>query len=459
MTLPANPSAQGAIPTGLRPRGNVREVFGLAAPVVLTHVSITITQIVDSAMAGRLGPTELAAVGFGGIWMWTAMCFFAGTVTAVQTFVSQHHGAGEPERCGAWAWQGVLGVTPLTLAGAAVLYLGAGPLMRALGPSGELAPLATGYIEMRAFGNVGLCGAMALSSFFRGVGDTRTPLWTMVLANGVNAVLDYGLIFGRLGLPQWGVEGAGVATAVAEWVYFGATYVCFRRRRVDCEFRTGRPSLVGKDLRRLLRTGMPIGGQWCLEMISFAVFSTLVARMGDASMAASQAFIMLLALTFMQAHGLSIAVATLVGRYIGARDPRSAERSFRSGVALGLALAAAIALLYVVFPEWLIAVFSDDPEVLRLARPLLLVGAFFQVFDAVAIVADGALRGAGDTRWPFVLRFVLSWGLFVPLAWLIGFVWGFGLTGAWFGGMIYVAVLAAFLVGRFHSGAWHHVRI
>ncbi len=459
----SSPSQEGAAET--RPvaaeakRGGVREVALLAYPVVLTQISVTITQIVDSAMAGRLGASELAAVGFGGIWMWTAMCFFMGTVTAVQTFVAQYHGAGEAERCGRWAWQGVLGLMPLTFAAAGLLYVGAGPLMQALGASEELTPLAAGYLRMRAFGNVGLCGAMALASFFRGIGDTRTPLWTMILANVVNAVLDYGLIFGRLGLPQWGVEGAGVATAIAEFVYFGALWICFRRPRLERAFATHRVAIDRRDLRRLLRTGFPIGGQWALEMTSFAAFSTLVARMGDASMAASQAFILLLALTFMQAHGLSIGVATLVGRYIGARDPHSAQRSFRSGMILGLGLAAAIAVLYVVVPELLLGIFSDDPEVIALARPLLLVGALFQVFDAMAIVADGALRGAGDTRWPFFVRFALAWGVFVPFAWVIGFVLDYGLTGAWFGGMIYVAVLAAVLIYRFRSGAWREVRI
>jgi MATE family multidrug resistance protein len=107
----------------------------------------------------------------------------------------------------------------------------------------------------------------------------------------------------------------------------------------------------------------------------------------------------------------------------------------------------------------MIGIFSSDPDVIRLARPLLVVGAFFQVFDAVAIVADGALRGAGDTRWPFAVRFVLAWGLFLPAAWVIGFAWGLGLTGAWLGGMLYVAALAAVLVGRFRSGAWRQVEI
>ncbi|MCZ6783217.1 MAG: MATE family efflux transporter, partial [Proteobacteria bacterium] len=222
MTSSAEPTPAVAIPTsGAEPRaalGGVREVSRLAYPVVLTQISITLTQLVDSAMVGRLGATELAAVGFGGIWMWTAMCFFIGTATAVQTFVSQHHGAGEERDCGGWSWQGLYAVLPMAVVVAFALLFGAEPLMRWLGPSEELQPLASVYVSTRALGAIGLTAATCFGAFFRGIGDTRTPLYAMVLANVVNAVLDYGLIFGRLGLPQWGVAGAGVATAIAEWI-------------------------------------------------------------------------------------------------------------------------------------------------------------------------------------------------------------------------------------------------
>jgi MATE family multidrug resistance protein len=457
MTTSADPTSISR--NGHPTLGGVREVAVLAYPVILTQISVTTTQLVDSAMVGRLGSSELAAVGFGGIWMWTVICFFMGTTTAVQTFVSQYQGAGEEHRCGAWTWQGVYIMAPLTTLAAVTLFFGAGTLMTWLGPSEAIRPLATQYLEARSFGSVGLCAAIAVASFFRGIGDTRTPLYAMLVANGLNALLDYGLIFGRLGLPAWGVTGAGVATTIAEWVYFAGLLAFFARGRLSKRFATALAVPDWSQVRRLLRTGLPIGGQWCLEMTSFAAFSTLVVRMGDAPMAASQAFIILLAISFMQAIGISMAVATLVGRYIGARNLAAAEHSFRSGVKLGVGLAGLVAALYVAIPELLLRIFTDDPAVLELARPLLLVGAVFQLFDAISIVADGALRGAGDTRWPFAVRFVLAWGLFVPLSYALGISLGFGLTGAWVGGAIYVAVLAAFLVQRFRSGAWQQIAI
>ena len=444
---------------GPTPLGGTAEVARLAYPVVLTQVSITAMQLVDSAMVGTLGATELAAVGLGGIWLWTALCGLVGTTSAVQTFVSQCHGAGSERDCGAWSWHGLYAIVPPTAVLSLALWFGSAPLLAWIGPSPELQPLATDYMQMRSLGAVGLAGAVCLSSFFRGYGDTRTPLHATLLANSVNAVLDYGLIFGAFGLPAWGVAGAGAATATAEWVYLLALWLPFRGRRTRARFATARVAPSWQAARRLLSTGLPIGGQWALEMTSFAAFTALVARMSDASMAASQAFIVMLSLSFMQAVGLAIAVSTLVGRYVGAADPAAAKRSYHSGMRIGALLAGGIALLFVAAPERLMGLFSSDPEVLRLGVPLLMVGALYQVFDAFAIIADGALRGAGDTRWPFMVRCALAWGLFLPLAWVLGVALEGGLTWAWAGGVVYVALLAGALVWRFRSGAWKAIRI
>jgi MATE family multidrug resistance protein len=440
-------------------RGGVREVAILAYPVILTQLSMTAMGVVDSAMVGRLGASELAAVGFGGVWMWTIFCFFIGGASGVQTFVSQYHGAGRPERCGAWVWQGIWSMLPAALLAAVVLILVVRTLLAWLAPSAELQPLAASYMSIRALGSAGMCAAATFSAFFRGIGDTRTPLYVTLFANLLNVVLDYGLIFGHFGLPTWGVAGAATATVIAEWIQAAIMLVVFLRPAIRTAYRTQPAPYCAREQRRLLYTGAPIGGQWLLEMLSFAVFLTLVARMGDTSMAASQAFISLLSLSFLQASGLAMAVATLVGRYIGSEDPAAVERSFRSAQKLVLILSGSVALLFVAAPQLLMRIFTDDPEVLRLGGPLLLIGAVFQFFDAFAIVSDGALRGAGDTRFPFLVRFALAWGLFLPLGWLFGLHLEGGLMGAWMGGLVYVVVLAGYLVWRFRSGAWRAIRI
>jgi MATE family multidrug resistance protein len=439
--------------------GGLREVLDLAIPVVVTQISTTLMGVVDSAMVGRLGPTELAAVGFGAIWMWTIFSLFFGTASGVQTFVSQHDGAGEPGRCGAWVWHGFYAVVPAALAVVLLAAPAVGPTLALLGPSQELQGAATAYISARLLGEAAFAGTMVFTSFFRGIGDTRTPMVVTIFANLLNAVLDYGLIFGRLGLPRWEVAGAGAATAIAHVVGAIALFLLFRRRSYRERYGTRpvRPDRLAA--LRFLRVGAPIGGQWCVGMTSFAAFTTLVARMGDTSMAASQAFVMLLSLSFMQAIGISIAASTLVGRYVGAGDGDAVRRSFTASLTLGIALAAVVAVLFVAIPGPLLRIFTDAPDVVRLGRPLLLIGAVFQLFDAVAIITEGALRGAGDTRWPFLVETAFGWGVFIPLAYTFGVVLEGGLAGAWSGGAISLGLTAAVLVRRFRSGAWERMRI
>jgi putative MATE family efflux protein len=287
----------------------------------------------------------------------------------------------------------------------------------------------------------------------------RTPLYVALFANLMNGFLDYGLIFGELGFPELGIAGAGIATTISSWSGAAVLFALFRRRSINERYRT---KLVAPDtaqIRRLLRTSIPIGGQWFIGMASFAIFTTLVARMGDESMAASQAFVMLLSLSFMLAVGISIAASTLVGRSIGAKDPDSAARAYQSALKIGIGLGLFIAILFISIPVPLLRIFTDDPRIVTLGRPLLLLGAFYQLMDVTYIIAEGSLRGAGDTRWPFMVELALGWGLLLPLAYLLGVVLEGGLMGAWYGSTIYVVVLATMFVRRFHSRAWQQIKI
>ncbi|MDJ0787102.1 MAG: MATE family efflux transporter [Myxococcota bacterium] len=448
-----------APPPGIATRGGMREVGALAYPVILAQVSATVMGIVDSAMVGRIGATELGAAGFAGIWTWTCFALLNGTASGVQTFVSQAEGAGSERECGAWGWHATFLLVPLGVLVAALGIAFAGPLVGAAGPSPELREAAETYLQPRLLGMPGLMIAFIWMSFFRGIGDTRTPLWGSLVANLVNAVLDYGLIFGRLGLPEWGIAGAGAATAVGETTYGVFMLVAAMRVGVRRRYQTQPIAPDRKSIRRLLWTGSPIGGQWFLDMIAFALFTTMVARMGDLDMAASQAFVMLLSLSFMQAIGISVASSTLVGRYVGAGDPASAYRSFHSSLRFAGVLAIAIAVLFLAAPELLMRIFSDDPRVIAKGAPLVRLGAFYQLMDAVAIVASGALRGAGDTRWPFLVQSTTAWTLFLPLAYVFGVVLDGGLFAAWSAGGLQLAVLSAALFWRFQSGAWEKISI
>ncbi|MFI5315031.1 MAG: MATE family efflux transporter [Myxococcota bacterium] len=441
-------------------RGEIGEVWNLAYPVILGTIAETVMQGIDTAMLGHLGAMQLGAAGFAGLWVWTLFGPFTGTAQGVQAFVSRHDGAGEPERCGPWVWQAIWLVVPaMTVWMFAVAYLFP-KLVAFIGPSPEMQAAAIGFGWARLLGGPAVAINFALMSFFRGIGDTRTPLAVTLIAVCVHLVFAYGLIFGAFGLPAWGVVGAGLAQSIGSWTFSALLLFFAFRRRIRTRYRT-LPVVAPRlpDIARFLRTGAPMGGQWVLDMTTFSIFGSIVARMGDVSMAASQTMLQLLAFSFMQAFAISIACGTLVGRYIGAGDLESAERSYRSALMLGLGLTAFIALLFLSVPDALLGLFNRDREFLALGRPLLALGAFFQVVDAVGIIAGGALRGAGDTRWPFVVQSSLAWTLRLAAVVTFAIYLQGGVFGAWLGELLYVLALAFAWVLRFRAGQWRTVRI
>jgi MATE family multidrug resistance protein len=458
---PASPSAL-ADPS-LPRRGSLRELVTLATPLVLTQLSQTLMGVVDSAFVGRLGAAELGAVAFASVWSWTLFSLVFGAASAVQTFVAQAQGAATERRCGPWAWQGFWAVVPATALAALAGYLATPSLLprvlALVGAAPELAPPAVEYLQPRMLGMVGLGFVYVWNGFFRGVGITTVPLWTGLIANLANVAGDYALVFGHFGAPRLGLAGAAIATASSELLYAAILLAVALRRGNVARFATRPQAPQPQALRRLLRTGLPIGAQWVFDSLSFAVFTLLLSSMSAASVAASHAFIMLVNVSFMLALGVSGATQTLVGRAIGASEPALAVKALRHGMGVALGFSAALGAALVVAPNLLMRIFTTDPDVLALGVAVLQLGALFQLLDAAHIVTMGALRGAGDTRWPAAFQTAVAWGVFLPSAWWFGSRLGYGLVGAYVGGTVYVALLAGGLLWRFASGNWRYVRI
>ena len=444
-------------------RGSLRELLQLGWPIMLAQLSTTLMGVVDSAFVGRLGAAELGAVAFASTWSWTIFSLFLGSASAVQTFVAQAQGAGEERRCGPWAWQGLWAIAPPTAFAAIATYF-ATPvllpeLLRLVGSSPELIEPAVAYLQPRTLGMVALGAIFVFNGFFRGVGMTWVPLVVGLGANVFNAVADYALIFGELGAPRLGIAGAAIATAIAECLDAAVLLAIALHPRVRARFATQphAPSLA--SLRRMLRTGLPIGAQWVFDSLSFAVFTLLLASMNAASVAASHSFIMIVNVSYMVCLGVSGATQTLVGRAVGGGEPELAVTALKNGMGVGLAISSALAVALTLAPGALMRIFTDDVDVLALGVAVLRLGAVFQLFDAIHIVVIGALRGAGDTFWPAACQTLLAWLVFVPGAWLFGVHLGHGLVGAYVGGTVYVALLAGGLVWRFASGKWRALRI
>jgi MATE family multidrug resistance protein len=440
-------------------RGSYREVWVLAYPAMVGMISTTIMWFVDTVLVGHLGKTELAAVGLGGIVVWTLYSFFNGVVTTVSTFVAQRHGSGEPGKCSRMAWQGIY---IALLAGVAILIVSrfVGDILAVLKPSDAVQAVGARYMQIRMLAGGFVILHISIASFFRGIGNTKTPMKVLVFANCVNIVLDLLLIFGLLGFPRLEVAGAALATAISNFAAAIVFLFIFLSHKYKQEFETRlnwRP--YTPDLARLLKVGVPVGVQFFLDMASWSVFTAIVGRLGEAELAVNSIVIHVLSFSFMPCYGLSIAATTLVGRYIGAGDLGSSVRSGYTAVRLGVYYGLGLLAIFLVFPEQIVRLFNSDPEVITKGTRIIYLAAFFQVFDALQMIFQGALRGAGDTRGPMIISICYSWFLYLPLAYFLANTLEKGLLGAWIGATVFVFALAATFWVRFALGGWKEIKL
>jgi MATE family multidrug resistance protein len=442
-----------------RTAGSYRQVWTLAYPAILTMISQTVMWTVDSAMVGHVGKTELAAVGLGGILVFTLYSFFIGLTSAVNTFVAQSSGAEDYRRCGTYLRQGLY----ISIAAAAAIYAvrALSPqIVDLLRPDEPVRPLTLSYVQIRMLSAPFFLVYYTFSHFYRGIGDTRTPLKVLLVAQAVNLAADYLLIFGQGPFPAMGVEGAAWATTMANVVaaaIFLALAGARKMRRQYGAFDRLRPDWA--EIARLLRIGLPIAVHFFLDMGSFLVFSAYIGRMGTEALAVNQIAIQILALSFMPCQGFAIAATTLMGQYIGAGRPELAMKSAYTTLKFGLVYAGFIAALCLAIPEQLVRIFNGDPLVVELGRPVLYWAALFQAFDAIQFISDGALRGAGDTRVPMLIVVGAAWLVFLPLAYAFGTVLDQGVVGAWAGATLYIVVIGIAMFARLKTGRWRRVRI
>jgi len=303
-------------------------------------------------------------------------------------------------------------------------------------------------------------GMFAISSFFRGIGDVKTPMTVAILSNLVNVSLDILLIFGVGPFPRLTTLGAGLATALANFSGFVFILVLFLRPRIAALYHTrSNHSFRPAQMLRLLKVGVPLGIHFFLDMSGFAVLMTIMGRLGTDQLAASQIGMQLLSFSFMPANGVSKAATTLVGQYLGAARQKLAEKCGWMTLKMNVIYSLGIAAAFLIGRQHIFAVFNQDPAVLAAGAALVPLLALFQILDAIQMAYSGALQGAGDTTFIMISYALSTWLLFVPLALLFAYPLGLGMTGGWLGGIVHFVVLNAVLTWRYRSGSWKHRRI
>ena len=406
----------------------------LALPVVLAELGWMSMGIVDTIMVAPLGPAAIGAAGIGTSIHMAFAVFGMGLLLGLDTLVSQAHGAGDHRDCHRWLVHGlVLGaVLTIPVVGACLAVLAAIPH---LGFHPEVEPLLEGYFGVVLWSTLPLLLYAAVRRYLQGMHVVAPIAFALVTANLVNAAANWALIYGQLGLPALGVPGAAWATLISR-VYM-VCVLWLAARYYDparASGLTGVSRRISRErLVRLWRLGYPAASQVSIEVGVFALATALAGRLDPVSSAAHQIALNIAGASFMVPLGVASAGAVRVGNRVGASDPAGAARAGWAAIVLGSGFMCVTALVFLVMPRTLIALFSPGPEVVALGGSLLLIAAVFQLFDGLQAVATGVLRGLGDTRAAMIVNFAGHWLLGLPIAYGLCFTLGMGVRGLWIG--------------------------
>jgi MATE family multidrug resistance protein len=423
----------------------------LTWPIALSEMGLMAMGLVDTAVLGRVSASDLAASAIARSVAFTAIMPAFGVTMALEPLASQAVGAREEKR----AWLALLDtmkVVSLAWLPLALASLGSLLLLERLGIEPEVARRARIYGLIQAPGLLFALVFLAAKTFLQAHGKTRPTLVASALANAVNLVLCNVLARGDgalaavglrpMGLPARGVAGAALAFSIAQALM--AILVCaaawlHRPRQGEAAPRVG--------ARTILRLGVPVGSQLLVEAGVFCFATVLAGRFGASAESAHQIALGLASFTFMGAVGVSGATAVRVGYAVG--EGRSPRRAGLLGIGVAAAYMLLCALGFLVAKGPLTEAFTTEPAVLELGAQLLVVVAFFQLFDGVQAVTAGALRGAGDVRFPFFANVAAHWLVGLPCGLLLGFVAGWGVRGIWCGLAVGLVCAAGLLFARF----------
>ncbi|OKL41641.1 MATE family efflux transporter [Pontibacter flavimaris] len=426
--------------------------FTLAYPVVLSQLGHIMVSVIDSLMVGQIGTLPLAAASLGNSIFTITMVFGLGVSYSLTPLIAAADGRRNYTRISLLLLNGlVCNVLLGILLFVAGYFLS--PYISVLQQPSEVVELAIPYLNVLFLSMVPLMVFQAFRQFAEGLSFTKQAMYITILANALNVVLNYIMIYGKLGLEPMGLLGAAWATlisrvvmalAMAAWVLYAKRFDIFRRF-----LRLRHLSFV--HIYRMFKLGLPISGQMVFEMGAFSFSAVMIGWLGAVELAAHQIAINIASVTYMMASGIAAAATIRVSNQKGLGNYKAMRVAGYSNLMMGVVFMIGSGLLMVLFNEFIPMLYIDDPEVIQLASGLLVIAALFQISDGVQVVGLGALRGLEDVRVPGLISLLAYWVVGLPVGYLLCFKAGFGVNGIWLGLLTGLSIAAILLTIRFQN--------
>jgi len=434
-------------------RSHLRPTLDLAYPVMLSQLGHVLVNVCDSMVVGQTGKIPLAAVSLSVSVSTVVMVLGLGITMGITPLVATADGRRDVPGLGRLLVNGVW-----LSAGAGLLLALLGLLVPQVLPYlGQPAPvvaLAAPWVKVMFLSFFPLMLFQGFKQFAEGLGLTRQAMLLSVQANLLNAVLCYGLVFGKLGMPEMGMMGAAWATFIARvlMAVLMAAYVLVAvRLRPYRQAATLNLWPDAAGLRRLLGLGTPIGVQMTFEMGAFSFSAIMIGWLGATQLAAHQIAINVASVTYMAASGIAAAATIRVGKHIGSHDAPGARQAGLMAYLITFGFMSLMGLLLVLGRHHIPHYYNHDPAVVAQAGTLLLIAAAFQISDGLQVVGLGALRGLEDVKVPSVVALLAYWAVALPLGYVLGFRLGWGATGVWVGLLTGLSLVAGVLLVRFRN--------
>lgn len=436
-----------------------KEIFKVALPVVGEQFSLSIYVLVNTAIIGVLGPLSLSAVGLCHQITMTIHSILAFLVVGTTVLISHKVGAKDYDGAREVIYNSLI----LAFISGAIISLSAWfypeKFFIFFKMEEALIKETSTYIKYAMAPGIFYVLALIVPAIFRGYGDTRTPFFLSLIFVIINIGLDFILITGKLGFPVLGVKGAAFAFGITR-VLMAISYLFllfFQKRRIQPKI--GFRLLNLKSVAALFKLGIPASMEQILFTSGLLVFSGMVLTLGTKTFAAHRIALNIESLSFVIGWGFAMAATVLVGQCRGKLNDTRAFDIAMETLKLGAVVMGFIGLLLFLFSKPMVMLFSKDMEVVLASAKVLRIIAVLQVFLATQFIMAGALRGTGDTRFPMFTASVGAWLIRLPIAYLLVFVYDWGLLGAWIAMSIDILFKATLNFLRFYSRVWRKIKV
>lgn len=430
-----------------------RSVLTLALPVTVSSLLQRAEGIVAVFLVGGLGAIPIAAVGLGQLLAFIATTLVSGLSVGTNVIVAQLWGAKRHREAGEAArhFLGLSIVVSLALMASGILLNR--PAMELLGAASDVIELALPYSTLIFLVIPFTVLLQVLSSILQGTGDTKTPMYAMMVVNLLHVAIAYPLIYGKGGAPALGVKGAAVAVGIAEAM--GTVFLllrCFpllhRSKHLRLDF-----------IRTIWHVGAPVSGERVVQQAGILIYTKIVLLYGTVSYAAHQVGLSIESLSFLPGYGFAIAAATMVGQSIGAGKYTRAKLENWEANRLAAMIMSMMGLVFFFFPYALLRAFTEDEAVIELGTVFLKIVAMLQIPLALTMVLAGSLRGAGDTHFIMWATSIGMWAVRVPIAFMTGAWLNLGVFYVWMAMIADWTVRMFLMLWRYRSERWKRIRV